>query len=200
MFKSGRWNDWISLIIGDFFVGMSYGWWQHKHTRHHANPNQIGRDPDIDIDTISFLPSDAKKARGLQRWVTQRQGWLFFPLLTLLGVNLKVSSVKALLKSGAILFELKSIHEFGDPQRMSLFGSRGASLHTKAFTVDGKTGFVGSMNFDPRSASLNTEMGVLFTNAALVEKVEALFADVRTFAKGAAQSDDITAMVLRYGV
>ena len=82
---------------------------------------------------------------------------------------------KALLKSGAILFELKSIHEFGDPQRMSLFGSRGASLHTKAFTVDGKTGFVGSMNFDPRSASLNTEMGVLFTNPALVEKVEALF-------------------------
>jgi sigma-B regulation protein RsbU (phosphoserine phosphatase) len=30
--------------------------------------------------------------------------------------------------------------------------------------------------------------------------LEALFADVRTFAKGAAQSDDITAMVLRYGV
>jgi serine phosphatase RsbU (regulator of sigma subunit)/pSer/pThr/pTyr-binding forkhead associated (FHA) protein len=29
--------------------------------------------------------------------------------------------------------------------------------------------------------------------------LEALFSDVRTFAKGAAQSDDITAMVLRYG-
>ena len=58
---------------------------------------------------------------------------------------------------------------------MSLFGSRGASLHTKAFTVDGKTGFVGSMNFDPRSASLNTEMGVLFTHPALVKEVEAIF-------------------------
>ena len=30
--------------------------------------------------------------------------------------------------------------------------------------------------------------------------LDALFADVRSFAKGAAQSDDITAMVLRYGV
>ncbi|MCV9997445.1 phospholipase D family protein [Pararhizobium sp. YC-54] len=82
---------------------------------------------------------------------------------------------KALLKGGAALFELKATHEFGDPQRMSLFGSRGASLHTKAFTVDGKTGFVGSMNFDPRSASLNTEMGVLFTHPALVKEVEAIF-------------------------
>ncbi|MCV9965641.1 phospholipase D family protein [Pararhizobium sp. BT-229] len=82
---------------------------------------------------------------------------------------------KALLKSGIVLFELKAMHEFGDPQRMSLFGSRGASLHTKAFTVDGKTAFVGSLNFDPRSASLNTEMGVLFTHQALVEEVEAVF-------------------------
>ncbi|KQY19236.1 phospholipase D family protein [Rhizobium sp. Root483D2] len=82
---------------------------------------------------------------------------------------------KALLRGGAVLFELKATHEPGDPQRMSLFGSRGASLHTKAFTVDGKTGFVGSMNFDPRSASLNTEMGVLFTHPALVREVEAIF-------------------------
>ncbi len=49
----------------------------------------------------------------------------------------------------------------------SLFGSRGASLHTKAFTVDDGTGFVGSFNFDPRSASLNTEMGVIFEHEAL---------------------------------
>ena len=35
--------------------------------------------------------------------------------------------------------------------------------------------FVGSLNFDPRSASLNTEMGVLFTHPALVEEVEAIF-------------------------
>ncbi|KQS93899.1 MULTISPECIES: phospholipase D family protein [unclassified Rhizobium] len=82
---------------------------------------------------------------------------------------------KALLKSGTALFELKAVHDATDQKRMSLFGSRGASLHTKAFTVDGKSGFVGSMNFDPRSASLNTEMGVLFTHPALVAEVEAIF-------------------------
>ncbi|WP_275790427.1 phospholipase D family protein [Pararhizobium gei] len=82
---------------------------------------------------------------------------------------------KALLRGGAVLFELKAIHETSDPQRMSLFGSRNASLHTKAFAVDGKTAFVGSLNFDPRSASLNTEMGVVFTHAALVDAVVAVF-------------------------
>ena len=59
---------------------------------------------------------------------------------------------------------------------ISLFGSSGASLHTKAFTVDGKSGFIGSFNFDPRSISLNTEMGVLFEDPALTREVNAVFA------------------------
>src|SRR3546814_17495009 len=35
-------------------------------------------------------------------------------------------------------------------------------LHTKSFVIDGERGFIGSFNLDPRSAYLNTEMGVLF--------------------------------------
>ena len=53
--------------------------------------------------------------------------------------------------------------------------SRGASLHTKAFTVDGHTGFVGSFNFDPRSVSVNTEMGVLFVQPELVKRMREQF-------------------------
>ena len=56
-----------------------------------------------------------------------------------------------------------------------MFGSKGASLHTKAFTVDDKTGFVGSFNFDPRSVSLNSEMGVLFEDAKLVAELRHRF-------------------------
>jgi putative cardiolipin synthase len=36
-----------------------------------------------------------------------------------------------------------------------------ATMHTKAFLVDRKQVFIGSFNFDPRSANLNTESGVL---------------------------------------
>jgi len=69
-----------------------------------------------------------------------------------------------LLKAGVQLYELKA---HGDPGESSLFGSSGASLHTKAFVVDDRRGFVGSFNLDPRSAYLNTEMGVLFDDPVL---------------------------------
>lgn len=80
---------------------------------------------------------------------------------------------RPLLEGGVRLYELRAD---ADRKRISLFGSRGASLHTKAFTVDGRTGFIGSFNFDPRSASLNTEMGVLFEHEGLAGEVRTLFA------------------------
>lgn len=77
-------------------VGMSYHWWDSKHTRHHGNPNQVGKDPDIEVDTISFLEEDAAKSRGFIRLITRKQGWLFFPLLTLEGINLHYLGIKHL--------------------------------------------------------------------------------------------------------
>ena len=77
-------------------VGMSYHWWDSKHTRHHGNPNQVGKDPDIEVDTISFLETDAAQSRGLVRLITRKQGWLFFPLLTLEGLNLHYLGLKHL--------------------------------------------------------------------------------------------------------
>ncbi|MEV8220717.1 acyl-CoA desaturase [Microbacterium sp. NPDC077391] len=77
-------------------IGMSYSWWDSKHTKHHGNPNQVGKDPDIEVDTISFLEEDAAKSRGLVRLITRKQGWLFFPLLTLEGLNLHYIGLKHL--------------------------------------------------------------------------------------------------------
>ncbi|WP_448002812.1 fatty acid desaturase family protein [Agromyces bauzanensis] len=97
IFRSGKWNDWISLILGGF-VGMSYGWWQHKHTRHHANPNQIGADPDIDLPVVAFTPEQATRHRSpLARWLIAHQGTFFFPILLLEGVSLHASSVHRVL-------------------------------------------------------------------------------------------------------
>ena len=79
---------------------------------------------------------------------------------------------KRLLRNGVKLFELQP---FSRQRRISVFGSKGASLHTKAFTVDDKTGFVGSFNFDPRSVYLNSEMGVLFEDEKLVAELRQRF-------------------------
>jgi fatty acid desaturase len=95
IFRSGRWNDWTSLVIGDLFVGMSYGWWQHKHTRHHANPNKMGTDPDIELPVISFTPDQAAKRRNpVTAWAVTHQGAFFFPILLLEGLSLHASSVR----------------------------------------------------------------------------------------------------------
>src|SRR5690606_40679097 len=66
-----------------------------------------------------------------------------------------------LLAGGVRLIETRRLsphqqrHESGGP-----FGSSGSSLHGKTFAVDGQRIFVGSFNFDPRSANLNTELGL----------------------------------------
>ncbi|WP_430736342.1 fatty acid desaturase family protein [Microbacterium esteraromaticum] len=83
-------------------VGMSYAWWDSKHTKHHGNPNRVGKDPDIEVDTISFLDEDAARSRGFIRIITRRQGWLFFPLLTLEGLNLHYLSLKHLVSQRAV--------------------------------------------------------------------------------------------------
>lgn len=97
VFRSGPANDWAGLFLANLVVGISYSWWMNKHTRHHGNPNVIGRDPDIVKDTISFLEEDAAQSRGLVRLITRKQGYLFFPLLLLEGINLHVHGIRHVL-------------------------------------------------------------------------------------------------------
>ena len=93
---SGKANDRLARILAAGVVGISYSWWDSKHSRHHANPNRVGKDPDIEVDTVSFLAEDAAQARGIRRLITRRQGWLFFPLLTLEGLNLHALGIRHL--------------------------------------------------------------------------------------------------------
>jgi putative cardiolipin synthase len=79
-----------------------------------------------------------------------------------------------LLAGGVKLWELKPLAGGNAPS--SMFGSAGASLHTKSLAVDERAVFVGSFNLDPRSASLNTEQGVFVESAELAAQLEALFA------------------------
>ena len=49
-----------------------------------------------------------------------------------------------------------------------------AGLHTKALVVDREYVYIGSLNLDPRSIRLNTEMGMIVTSPALAEEVAAI--------------------------
>ncbi|RUO62180.1 phospholipase D family protein [Pseudidiomarina insulisalsae] len=52
------------------------------------------------------------------------------------------------------------------------FGSAASSLHAKTFMVDMARVFIGSLNFDPRSAAINTELGFLMHSKALAGSLE----------------------------
>jgi putative cardiolipin synthase len=103
---------------------------------------------------------------------------------------------KPLLRAGIRLYELRAIARL---RRLSLRGRTNASLHTKAFIIDGQTGFVGSLNFDPRSASLNTEMGVLFTEPGLVAGIQHIFTAETAPGISHALELDISGRILWHG-
>jgi fatty acid desaturase len=102
IFTSGKANDLAGRTLANLFVGISYSWWMTKHSRHHANPNIIGKDPDIEQDFVSFQEADAAKTRGLYAWATRRQGYLFFPALTLEGLNLHLLGFKTVFGRGQV--------------------------------------------------------------------------------------------------
>jgi putative cardiolipin synthase len=80
---------------------------------------------------------------------------------------------RALLEAGVQLFELKPAP--GERGESGGGGSSSASLHAKTFAVDGAKAFVGSFNFDPRSALLNTEMGLVIESPDLARAIAAAF-------------------------
>ncbi len=103
IFRSAAWNEWTARVLSGVFAGLSTGWWKAKHNKHHANPNREGDDPDIAPGLIAFTRDIANsRGHGLAGWFVARQGWLFFPLLTLEGLNLHVASVRMLLKPGTV--------------------------------------------------------------------------------------------------
>ena len=96
VFRTKRPSEIAGRIAGNLGIGMSYGWWMDKHTRHHNNPNHDDLDPDVAPEVLIWATKSALGRRGLAAFITRHQAGLFFPLLTLLGVDLKVASVKAI--------------------------------------------------------------------------------------------------------
>jgi fatty acid desaturase len=98
MFAKGWKNALVGLLTGDLILGMSYGWWVTKHNRHHANPNHVDMDPDIDMVAIAYSHDQALRRRGVPRLIARHQAYWFFPLLLLLGWSMHVSSLAFLIK------------------------------------------------------------------------------------------------------
>jgi cardiolipin synthase C len=78
---------------------------------------------------------------------------------------------KSLLKLGVELHELKPSLTVAQEKERSRFGSSSASLHAKVFVIDRERVFVGSLNLDPRSVDLNTELGIVVEDRELASRI-----------------------------
>lgn len=83
-----------------------------------------------------------------------------------------------LLAAGVRLYEIKPTALSDVKSIDKSKGSSSSSLHAKTFAVDGQRLFVGSFNFDPRSALLNTEMGLVIDSPTLAAGVGRMFDEV----------------------
>ncbi len=84
---------------------------------------------------------------------------------------------KPLLEGGVSLYEMQRRvpAATGKGARLNQLGSSGSSLHAKTFVIDGERVFVGSLNFDPRSALLNTELGFVIHSPELARQMHDVF-------------------------
>lgn len=65
-----------------------------KHNRHHANPNHVDLDPDINSPAIVYSAEQALQRRGLRRFIAKHQALLLFPLICLLGWSMHAAGIK----------------------------------------------------------------------------------------------------------
>ncbi len=75
-----------------------------------------------------------------------------------------------MLRMGVDLYELSS-SRIKDNKRMFLFGASLGRLHAKLVVIDKQRLFIGSMNLDPRSATINTELGALIDSPQLAREL-----------------------------
>lgn len=105
----GRTIALLCLVHGNLLNGLSYGWWIAKHNAHHAHPNDLEADPDVAVGAFVFDSDQASARRGAAAWLTRHQAGLFFPTLTLEAFNLRVSSVRSVLRPGLRYRKVESL-------------------------------------------------------------------------------------------
>ncbi len=134
----------------------------------------------VDLVSPYFVPTEA----GVNAFRAMAQSGVRMRILTNALEATDVSAVhagyaparKPLLEAGISLYEMRrDQHGPHVKEKAGPFGSSGSSLHAKTFAVDGERVFVGSFNFDPRSARLNTELGFVLEAPELAEVIGKTF-------------------------
>jgi fatty acid desaturase len=97
MFRRGWQNVATGMLHGNMLLGVSYGYWVRKHNQHHAQPNHLDMDPDIDIPVMAFSPEQVAEKRGFARLIVAYQAFLFVPLMLVQATYMQLYAVYSLI-------------------------------------------------------------------------------------------------------
>jgi putative cardiolipin synthase len=138
-------------------------------------------EPVADLNMVSpyFVPTDA----GVRAFAALGKRGVNVRVLTNALEATDVAAVhagyakhrKALLEAGVSLYELRRQTQSVRTRKLVGTGSSTSSLHSKTFSVDRLHVFIGSFNFDQRSAQLNTEMGFVIDSPVLADRIATAF-------------------------
>lgn len=103
VFRRGIHNEVAGLVVSAL-VGINRSWWVQKHNRHHANPNHVELDPDVQNPVVAFTDENAAAKPWWIRPVVRHQAALFYPLVCLEGIVLKVSGILHLTSAARLRF------------------------------------------------------------------------------------------------
>ena len=92
IFRSALGNE-IAGLVMSFMLALERSWWLDKHNRHHSNPNHLALDPDADFPVLAFTKGQALKRKGVFKFIVKHQAFLFYPMLLLEGVGLRLAGV-----------------------------------------------------------------------------------------------------------
>lgn len=81
--RAGRVNAALGLVLGNLLVGVSRAWWNDNHGAHHARPNDLGHDPNVNILFLACTPEQARSRPPYVRWIIRHQVALLLPIFAL---------------------------------------------------------------------------------------------------------------------
>ncbi|MCC7366467.1 MAG: acyl-CoA desaturase [Dehalococcoidia bacterium] len=96
-FRGRRANKVARYFFGNVLIGISHTWWSSKHNQHHANPNHIDKDPDIQFPMVVFAADQIAARSPKLRRIIGFQAFFFPFLFPFQAVNMRITSVQHLL-------------------------------------------------------------------------------------------------------
>ncbi|HYT45843.1 MAG TPA: fatty acid desaturase [Methylomirabilota bacterium] len=91
----------FNCVVINVLLGWSWSWWIDRHNRHHAHPNQLDLDPDIDTPFFSLSEENARGKSKFLQFIVKYQAYFFFPLQVLAAIGILIWSIQFLVQKKA---------------------------------------------------------------------------------------------------